>query len=117
MTDARYAAFESETPLFAPSDVQSTAVFSLLQRVNEKYGLRLTTYLDLYNWSISDIDKFWSLVWDETSILGHKGAHVVDKAAVSSSNPLWFADAKLNWAENMLVCRSEDKIALIQVSE
>lgn len=31
--------------------------------------------------------------------------------------PTWFEGAKLNWAENMLRCRSKDKIAIVEVTE
>lgn len=109
--------FENEVPLYAPPDAQETRVFHLLRRVNSKYGLQLKSYLDLYKWSTSEIDEFWKLVWDDTGVVGEMGSHVIDTTASTASNPAWFKDAKLNWAENMLVCRSADKTALIQVSK
>ena len=43
-------------------------------------------------------------------------AHVVDAAARPPDNPAWFAEARLNWAENVLRCRSPDKVALVEAS-
>lgn len=35
------------------------------------------------------MDQFWSLVWDYTNIIGHKGDHVVDNLAVPAATPSW----------------------------
>ncbi|KIK06693.1 hypothetical protein K443DRAFT_246951 [Laccaria amethystina LaAM-08-1] len=103
--------------LYCPKNPQETATFRFLARVNSLYGLSLLTYHDLYTWSTTHIDKFWSTVWDETGVIGHKGAHIADNAALPSDNPPWFSDARVNWAENMLWCRSEEKTALIEATE
>lgn len=41
---------------------------------------------------------------------------VVDMTKKPSDNPAWFPDVKVNWAENMLWCRDENKVALIEAS-
>ncbi|KAH9482673.1 Acetoacetyl-CoA synthetase [Psilocybe cubensis] len=104
-------------PLFLPQDPVSSPVFRFLQRVNSAHALALASYFDLYIWSTARLDAFWDLVWDETNIIGVKGSHVVDNTALPSANPLWFKDARVNWAENMLHCRSELRIALIEAIE
>jgi acetoacetyl-CoA synthetase len=103
--------------LFIPRSPQLTRTFRLLERVNQQYGSSLVSYSDLFEWSTGDaLDKFWSIVWDETDILGVKGDHIVDTSAKPDANPAWFPDAQLNWAENMLRCRSSDRCALIEAS-
>ena len=104
------------TPLFSPESVENTPTHRFKQRVNVKYGLSLDSYFDLYRWSTSEVDAFWSQVWDFTDVVGEKGSHVVDKTALPPDNPQWFAEARLNWAENMLRCRSHEKTALIEAS-
>ncbi|KAF8974552.1 acetoacetyl-CoA synthetase [Flammula alnicola] len=108
-----------ESPLFQPSnaDVQSSATFRFLRQVNAAHGLNLQSYFDLYKWSTTQLDAFWRMVWDETNVIGEKGSHVVDNAALPPANPVWFADARVNWAENMLRCRLDDKMALIEATE
>lgn len=103
-------------PLYTPPDPENTRTFKFLNRVNTTRSLNLSSYSDLYNWSTSRIDEFWSDVWDETEVLGTKGSHVVDTAALPPANPAWFVEAKLNWAENILHSRSPDKVALIEAS-
>ncbi|KAJ7771374.1 acetoacetyl-CoA synthetase [Mycena maculata] len=106
-----------EVPLHTPRNPAKTATFRLRDRVNTKFGLSLTSYYDLYLWSTEHIADFWAMVWDATSIIGYKGTHVVDESVNISQNPPWFVEAKINWAENMLHCRSCEKVALIQATE
>ncbi|KAI0677532.1 acetoacyl-CoA synthetase [Trametes maxima] len=103
--------------LYTPSSPESSRTFQFMTRINADRGLSLSTYYDLYTWSTQNIDLFWSAVWDDTRIVGHKGGHVVDRNASPPENPPWFADARVNYAENMLRCRSSDKIALVQAIE
>ena len=102
-----------DEPLYTPARPDLTRVFDFLRKVNAKYGLQLTSYEELYKWSTTRIDDFWSSVWDETDIIGTKGDQILDASASPADNPVWFADAKLNWAENLLRGRV-DKIAIIQ---
>lgn len=105
-----------DTPLWTPKNPAGSAALRFLASVNITYGLSLNSYHDLYTWSVTHLEQFWSAAWDYTDIIGHKGNHVIDSTALPPSNPPWFADARLNWAENMLQCRSPDKLALIQAS-
>jgi len=105
-----------DAPLWSPQDAFGTRTFRFRDLVNRKYGLNLSTYEDLYQWSVDNIADFWSTVWDETGVLGDKGHHVVDSTASPSDNPAWFAQAQLNWAENMLRYRSAHT-ALISISK
>ncbi|KAF9485344.1 acetoacetyl-CoA synthetase [Pholiota conissans] len=106
-----------EAPLFLPSDPEQSATIRFLERVNTTHGVNLQTYFDLYKWSTAHLDLFWGMVWDTTNVIGQKGAHVVDNAALPPANPIWFANARVNWAENMLQCRSESKLAFIEATE
>lgn len=103
-------------PLYTPTAVETTRTCRFIKRVNAKYGLSLETYFDLWSWSTTRIDDFWSEVWDEAGTIGYKGEHVVDASALPPANPPWFTDAKVNWAENMLRCRSQ-KTAIIEASK
>ncbi|KAL7282438.1 hypothetical protein ACG7TL_003909 [Trametes sanguinea] len=100
--------------LYTPPSPETSRVYEFMRRINADHGLSLSNYYDLYKWSTENIDLFWSAVWDDTGIVGHKGGHVVDTNAAPPENPSWFKEARVNYAENMLRERSPDKIALIQ---
>lgn len=107
---------DTASPLYVPSSSQDSHINKFVLRTNKTHALSLASYEDLYNWSIDHTDLFWGDVWDDTGVVGHKGNHVVDTTALPPANPPWFSEAKLNWAENMLQCRSSDKTALVEAS-
>ncbi|KJA30266.1 hypothetical protein HYPSUDRAFT_126374 [Hypholoma sublateritium FD-334 SS-4] len=119
MTLATNSDIPDELPLFTPihPDPQASATIRFLNLVNATHGLQLRSYSELYKWSTTQLDAFWGLVWDFTNVIGEKGSHVVDNHALPPANPPWFVDARVNWAENMLRCRSQDKTALIEATE
>lgn len=103
--------------MYSPRGSHESRILRFLALVNKKYELDLSDYNSLYLWSISHIDEFWSTIWDDCNIIGVKGDHIVDKNVSPSDNPPWFSGASLNWAENILSCRSPHKTAIIQASK
>ena len=59
-------------------------------------------YASLHNWSVNNLDTFWREVWEGNNIIGNFGEEVF-----SSNKDIrkasFFPDAKLNFAENLLV--------------
>ncbi|KAG8986406.1 hypothetical protein FRB90_004043, partial [Tulasnella sp. 427] len=113
----------SHSPLWSPltTPPSETRTFAFLRSINEKYRPQpttLSTYEELWKWSVEHPAEFWDAVWDETDVLGVKGSSgaAVSPSATPAQNPAWFPEAKLNWAENMLR-RRDDKVALIQATE
>lgn len=77
----------------------------------------LDDYSDLHKWSVDNIADFWSEVWDFCDVVSSKKwDEVIDLSIRMDAIPAWFTGAKLNWAENMLRCRSADKVALVETS-
>ena len=58
--------------LWTHPDPESTRMAEFMRGVNQKYGLKLKSYDDLYRWSIDDIGSFWGEVWDFTGITASK---------------------------------------------
>ena len=57
---------------------------------------------------------FWSNVWDYTNIISSaKATEVLDLSLSMDAIPEWFKGARLNFAENLLWCKSSDKVAII----
>lgn len=54
--------------LWTHPDPTSTPMWRFLQRVNEKRGLSLDGYRDLYRWSVDDVALFWEEVWQFVGI-------------------------------------------------
>ena len=63
------------------------------------------SYDELHAWSVAERGAFWNLLWEFCEVKGQKGARtLVDGDRMPGA--LWFPDARLNFAENLL--RSRD---------
>ena len=52
--------------LWSPSRdrIDSTNMWRFMQFVNEQYNQDLSDYDSLYQWSINEMEAFWSTVWE-----------------------------------------------------
>src|SRR5882672_6613108 len=63
------------------------------------------SYDELHAWSVAERGAFWNLLWEFCEVKGQKGARtLVDGDRMPGA--VWFPDARLNFAENLL--RSRD---------
>ena len=73
---------------------------------------------ELYEWSISQPEAFWSEVWDECGVVGVKGdrAFVAAQSGAPMSTARFFPDASLSVVENFFQ-RSGSGEALVAIDE
>ena len=85
-------------------------------------------YHELYNWSIVHPDRFWADMWKFARVIAdeHDGrepwatvVHGIDRMAPPDHDlgPRWFLGARLNFAENLLRFRDDDRDALVAWNE
>ncbi|ORZ01228.1 acetoacetate-CoA ligase [Syncephalastrum racemosum] len=104
--------------LWTPSAQGNTEMDRFREHVNKKYNLQLSNYQELWQWSVTSIEDFWMTVWEYTNVIAsHRGERVLDTSKRLDEIPKWFMDARLNFAENLLWCRSTEKIALVATGE
>ncbi len=91
-------------PLWQPSPerIAGTNLNAFMARVKDDWGVTLTDYDGLYDWSITEIEKFWCSLWDFAGVIAEtRGARVlVDGDKMPGAR--FFPDARLNYAENLL---------------
>jgi acetoacetyl-CoA synthetase len=63
----------STEELWRHPDPTSTPMWRFLLHVNQKYGLQLAGYPDLYKWSVENAALFWGEVWHFVGIKASKG--------------------------------------------
>ncbi len=93
----------NERPLWIPTaeQIAVAAVTDFMAIASRRSGRKLDDHDALWQWSIDDIDAFWSLVWDQLGTIGDKGSRVlVDGHRMPGAR--WFPDGTLNYAENLL---------------
>jgi acetoacetyl-CoA synthetase len=78
-------------------------------------GLSFASYQDLWRWSVTDLDAFWSSIWD---FFGVRSSRRFDRVLARDTMPgaSWFPGAQLSYAEHALA-RRDDHPALIARSE
>ena len=92
-----------DQPLWSPSEerVAASNLTAFREAANARFGLRLTDYADLYNWSIAGKEDFWRFLWEWAGLKGDLGATALaDGDRMPGAQ--WFPDASLNYAENLL---------------
>ncbi len=100
--------------LWEPSDeiVENANMTRFISFVNEKYGLKIDSYWQLYDWSVDKVADFWAAVWDFVDIKASQGYEEVVDDLNKFPGARWFIGAKLNFAENLLRYR-DDSVAFI----
>jgi acetoacetyl-CoA synthetase len=67
----------------------------------ESAGRPFADYHELWRWSVSDIEGFWSSIWHYHEVQASRPyVHVLDSHRMPGTR--WFAGAELNYAENLL---------------
>lgn len=82
--------------------------------LREKHDLNFQTYDQLYNWSIQKRADFWSTLWD---FFGIKASQQYDTVLGNADNMLesqWFCNARLNFSENLLHHKDDQKALIFK---
>ena len=102
-----------EHPIWIPSDerVKNSLMYEFMQIGPEKFD----SYFDLYQWSINEMESFWSQFWDFSNIKYSKTYDSVLKNPVMPGAE-WFTGSELNYAENLLK-GDPNQVAVISLGE
>jgi acetoacetyl-CoA synthetase len=100
-------------PLWTPSEerVKKANITHFIDHVNEKHGLSISSYNDLYQWSIEETADFWAAMWEYGNIQASRKYNLVVDDLHRFPGANWFVGATLNFAENLLQ-RRDDRTAL-----
>ncbi|WP_419942411.1 acetoacetate--CoA ligase [Candidatus Palauibacter sp.] len=100
-------------PLWTPDPIfaASTNMAHFTRFANERRGAGADSPRALWRWSIREPEAFWNAVWDFCGVIGDRGERaVVDFDRLPGAR--WYPDARLNYAENLLL-RRDDTPALM----
>lgn len=109
---------DSPQILWRPQPGIMTQMDLFRQHISSKYSLSLSSYNDLYKWSIDENEKFWSEFWHFSNLIYSKPySRIVEKEVRFEMVPKWFTDSLLNYSENVLERGSNDSIAVLSCNE
>jgi acetoacetyl-CoA synthetase len=111
MDDAPVPIWKPDPEVAARSEMVAFA-----RRVEGAYDVRLPDYRDLWTWSVEHVGEFWDLLWDDSGIVGDRGA---GPALASDAMPgaVWFPGSTLNYVDQVFAGRPADGLAVVEVTE
>ena len=106
------------TPLWSPSaeSIAACALTRLSKKASEIAGRDLTRYSDLHQWSITEVDDFWNLVWADAQIIGEKG-EIAFQPGATFIDAQFFPEARINVTENIINRGADNTIAIVEILE
>ena len=85
------------------NNIKDTNMFSLYETAFKKKLSNADefNYDLLHKWSLDNVEEFWSLVWDDSNIIGIKGTNIINNYndLIKST---FFPEGYLNFSENLL---------------
>jgi acetoacetyl-CoA synthetase len=85
-----------------PADIfQTSRMGRYMTWLAENRGLTFSDYAALWEWSVNDLDGFWSSIWDYFGIQAHTPPTAV-LPDPTMPGVKWFPGATLNYAEHVL---------------
>jgi len=103
--------------LWRPPDdlVRDANLTRFLGWLERERGLRFEDYDALWRWSVSDLEGFWSAIWEFSGVRAHAPFEAVlpDRRMPGAR---WFEGARLNYAENALA-DADDRPAIFARGE
>jgi len=102
------------TPLWTPSEdrIANANMSGFMRDVNKRFSKTFTTYDELHKWSIESRENFWSIMWDFGGIISSSKGERILLDGDKMPGSIWFPDASLNFAENLLRYR-DNRTAII----
>ena len=117
-------------PLWEPTaqDREDAEMTRFMRWAGERSGRAFAGYGELWEWSVSEVEEFWTAVWEYCGVRASRPYEQVLADRGSEGSPIgkrempgarWFAGAELNYAENMLMRRDRDPhaVAVLHASE
>ncbi|MBV9316317.1 MAG: acetoacetate--CoA ligase [Gammaproteobacteria bacterium] len=100
----------------SPARVADANLTRFIRCLNARRGLQLHDYDDLYAWSLSSIDLFWTELARFADVRATWGSGPVIENPDQMPGARFFADTQLNFAENLLRY-ADDQPALVFCNE
>ena len=101
-------------PLWQPSPerIADANLTSFATQVEHDWGVALADYDALYDWSLAELEQFWTSVWDFCGVIAETRGTRVLVDGDKMPGAAFFPDARLSFAENLLR-RRDDADAMV----
>ena len=104
--------------LWEPSEEmkENSNISRYMRWLESERDLSFGSYNELWEWSVTDLEGFWSSVWDYCGVVSSEPYEkVLAKREMPGAE--WFPGTELNYAEHIFLRAQEDEPALLYKSE
>ncbi|GAA5221476.1 acetoacetate--CoA ligase [Membranihabitans marinus] len=104
--------------LWTPSteSAANSQLSKYMQWLKKNHGYSFQNYESLWQWSVDDIPRFWSSLWEYFKIIDHANYSEILSGS-EMPNYQWFKGSKINYTEHIFRNYSDRRPALIALSE
>ncbi|OPH52472.1 acetoacetate--CoA ligase [Vibrio campbellii] len=87
--------------------IEQANITQFIEQINRQ-GFELKNYSDLHQWSLEHNEHFWKEVWQFCDLIGTQGNTIKTQgesrwqSPMSNRDTVWFPQAQVNYAENLL---------------
>ncbi|MBS1885933.1 MAG: acetoacetate--CoA ligase [Actinobacteria bacterium] len=96
--------------------VESSNLTAYVDWLRAGRGVDVTTYPELWRWSVDDLEAFWNSIFDHFGV-EYDGERTVALAAREMPGAVWFPGVRLNWAERAFAGKADEAVAILHSSE
>ena len=86
-------------PAASGDELASTGIGQFAEWLGKR-GLSFPGYLDMWAWSISDLEGFWGAIWEYFEVVGERGQSVLSDRQMPGAP--WFPGSTVNYAEQIV---------------
>jgi acetoacetyl-CoA synthetase len=95
---------------------EQTQLTAFTRWVQHNRGVQAADYDSLWRWSVSDLDGFWSAIWDYFDVQADTPYEQVLAEEVMPG-ARWFTGAELNYTRHIFRGREDSEVAIRHASE
>ena len=96
--------------------IEHANITAFARWLERERGLSFGSYLELWRWSVRDLESFWGALWDYFGVEASASyARVLGRRAMPGAE--WFPGARLNYAQNLLRRERQGGVALLHAAE
>jgi acetoacetyl-CoA synthetase len=96
---------------------ETTEIGRLMNWLRDERGVEVSSYDELYRWSVADLEGFWGALWD---FFGIRASTPYEQVLAEPTMPgaRWFTGARLNYAEHLVGLDEDlDRVAVVARSQ
>src|SRR5690348_11623680 len=106
-------------PLWRPPAelVERSRLAEYMRWLEAERGLGpFASYEELWRWSVTDLEAFWSSIWDYFGVRADGEADAV-LSGHEMPGARWFEGTRLNYAEHVFAGKEDGEVAILHASE